>query len=124
MLLHRTPTYKFTAQMATRHFSTKCVPRGTKQMQTICITVFVSDWCITNLMLMVGGFRSKALLALRDEENANNALDQNPPTMSVRFVIHKSLTITVIQIVRLSKSTLGPFKQGKIRRVLHRTHLK
>ena len=51
-------------------------------MQTICINVFVSDWCIT--ILAHGWWVSiqSNLLALRDEENAHNALDRNPPTMS------------------------------------------
>ena len=55
---------------------------GTKRMQTICINMFVSDWCIT--ILAHGWWVSiqSNLLALRDEENGHNALDRNPPTMS------------------------------------------
>ena len=37
----------------------------------------------------------------------NNDLDRNPPIVS-EVVIHQSLTTTVVQIVRLSESTLSP----------------
>ena len=45
--------------------------------------------------------------SVSSSHNTNNALDRNPPK-GVRFVIHQSLTTTVVQIVRLSKSTLLP----------------
>ena len=40
---------------------------NTPMSRTICTTVVVSDWCITNLA-HVGGFRSKALLELWEEK--------------------------------------------------------
>ena len=49
MLLHRTPTYKYTAQMAKDISIQSVCQGGTKRMQTICINMFVSDWCITIL---------------------------------------------------------------------------
>ena len=50
MLLHRTPTYKFTARWQQDISIQSVCHGGTKQMQTICITVFISDWCITILV--------------------------------------------------------------------------
>ena len=43
--------------------------------------------------------------SVSSSHNANNALDQNPP--SLRFVMHQSLTTMVVQIAQLSKSTLS-----------------
>ena len=41
--------------------------------------------------------------SVSSSHNANNALDRNPP--SLRFVMHQSLTMMVVEIAQLSKST-------------------
>ena len=73
----------------------------------ICTTIVVSDWCITNLKL--GGFRSKALLALWEEEPDPSAVRCGTGRLSccLSVGIHDSgISIPLTQLILLGWSLL------------------
>ena len=90
-------------------------------------TTFVPPWLLviglSQTSLMVGGFRSKALLALSEEETDPSAvrcggdrlscclivgINTSGISIPLSLLIHQSLTTMVVQIVRIGNLTLSP----------------